>query len=82
MIVNIMELLVDERLDEAIYKFHCCRCDKCRKDIVAITLNRLHPRYVVFDELESPLVPDRKTVTEVAGALIKAVLAVKARPRH
>lgn len=81
-LVNIMELLVDERVGEVVAKFHCCRCDKCRKDIVAITLNTLTPRYIVLDELESPLIADRKTVTEVTSALIKAVLTVKARPRH
>ncbi|MEG1942833.1 MAG: late competence development ComFB family protein, partial [Angelakisella sp.] len=39
-IVNIMELLIDDKIDLAMEKFHCCTCDRCRQDITAMALNK------------------------------------------
>ena len=45
-LVNLMEELVISRLDSTLDRFNCCKCDKCKKDIAALALNRLKPRYV------------------------------------
>lgn len=81
-LVNIMEYLVVEKLDSAFTKFKCCKCDKCRKDVAAIALNKLTPKYIVVD-------PDRITAwtalqsgTDVMTAIIQGVLQVRANPRH
>lgn len=81
MLVNLMEKMVDDRLDDAITKFHCCKCDKCKKDVAAIALNRLKPRYVVADKI-SVLSEERQTSSEVTTAIVQAILVVKAHPRH
>ena len=44
-LVNLMEELVLTRLDSTIQRFNCCRCDKCKKDIATLALNRLTPLY-------------------------------------
>lgn len=48
-LVNLMEQLVADRLDEVFSKFNCCRCDKCRRDVAAMALNSLTPKYVVAE---------------------------------
>lgn len=80
--VNLMESLVLRHLDTAIQRFSCCRCDRCRRDVAACTLNHLPPQYVVAD-------PDRLDAMSAAipskivyDALIKAVLKVRANPHH
>lgn len=80
-LVNLMERMVAEKLDAAFDKFHCCKCDKCKKDAAAIALNKLPPRYVVAEKL-SLLLEDRQTNTEVTTAIIQGILIVKAHPRH
>lgn len=81
-VVNMMELLVSERLDSAFSKFNCCQCDKCRKDAVAAALNLLPPEYVVaeIDEIDALL--HEHSTKEVSAALVKAILQVRAHPRH
>ncbi|MBC8585803.1 late competence development ComFB family protein [Youxingia wuxianensis] len=81
-LTNLMEQLVADRLDEVFFKFNCCRCDKCRRDVAALALNSLPPRYVVVqpDELSS-LLQDCST-KDVSSALVKAILYVKNHPNH
>ena len=51
-LVNLMEELVINKLDSTLDRFNCCKCDKCKKDIAALALNRLKPRYVVMKEAQ------------------------------
>lgn len=80
--VNLMEFAVAQRLEEAFSKFNCCKCDRCKRDVAAIALNKLSPHYVVAppEQLEalSATIPSR----DVAAALIQAILKVRAEPRH
>lgn len=46
-----MEDIVDYLLPSVLEKYtNICICDKCIKDIKALTLNQLKPMYVVTDE--------------------------------
>lgn len=82
-IVNIMELLIDEKMDLAMEKFHCCGCDRCRQDIAAMALNKLHPKYIVAEpeQLDAGMA-DKESNTQVTTALVQAILKVKANPKH
>ena len=83
-LVNLMEELVLTRLDSTIQRFNCCRCDKCKKDIAALALNRLAPHYTVIEgnrELKQKEA-EEKYASEVTGALVQAILVVKKEPRH
>lgn len=81
-LVNIMENIVLEKLEEALKRFQCCRCDRCKKDIVALALNRLSPHYMVLMEGQPTPQVDTQTNAEVVTAVIKAILAVRSHPRH
>ncbi len=80
-LVNLAELAVKERLNEALKRFKCCECDRCIKDIMAIAVNALPPKYVVRSE-QDIAVELRKYEGDVVGALVNAVLKVKNNPRH
>lgn len=46
---NVMEVLVEEKVDR-LWKTHTgCTCARCREDVVALALNNLPPQYVVSD---------------------------------
>ena len=81
-LVNTMEDIVLEKLDSVLARFKCCKCDRCKKDIVAIALNKLQPKYMVV--VEGQPIPDvgAQTNAEVVTAMIQAVIAVRAKPRH
>ncbi len=81
-LVNLMEQLVIDRLDAAFDKFNCCRCDKCRRDVAALTLNALPPRYVVAELDELPHLLEECSTKEISAALVKAILQVKSHPNH
>lgn len=81
-LVNLMENQVLEKYDSVMARFNCCKCDRCKKDIIALTLNKLPPKYTVLKEGE--LVPDvdKQLSAQVLTAMIQAVLQVRANPRH
>lgn len=83
-LVNVMEELVIEKLDVTLSRFNCCKCNKCKKDIAAVALNRLPPRYMVMREndTQKKKAEEEKYSSDVTGALIQAILAVKKEPRH
>ena len=81
-LVNIMESIVLEKLDSAIARFNCCQCDKCKKDIIAITLNKLPPKYMVFEENRMPEILAKQESAQVTAALVQSILKVKSEPRH
>ena len=83
-LINLMEELVLTRLDATLQRFNCCKCDKCKKDIAALALNRLTPHDVVLDgnkDLKQKEA-EEKYASEVTGALVQAILVVKKEPRH
>jgi len=83
---NYMEDIVRGLLDELLAdKPALCGCEKCHLDMMALALNKLHPKYVVTDkgrvyvklaELELQFRAD------VARELAKAIDFVKAHPKH
>lgn len=83
-LVNLMEELVFSKLDAALARFNCCKCDKCKKEIAAIALNKLQAKYVVMDDNNKAMfsITEQQHSTEVTTALVQAILAVKANPKH
>ncbi len=55
---NITEKLVLNKFDGVLKKMSCCRCDRCKQDIVALALNNLKPKYIVAnrEEIEKNLI--------------------------
>ena len=83
-LIKLMEELVLSNLDATLDRFNCCKCDKCKKDIAALALNRLKPHYVVMSEQDEDHRKKNEEMyaSEVTSALIQAILMVKKEPRH
>ena len=81
-VVNVMEIAVLEKLEDVLTRFKCCRCDRCQKDIVALALNKLSPKYAVINSGQPVPDLDPQTKAQVLTALIQAVIKVRANPRH
>lgn len=82
-LVNKMEEIVMNYIDSILARFSCCKCKRCRKDIIAITMNTLPPKYVVKKADAEPKAPvDVDLLNEVSTAIVKAVVKVRSAPRH
>ncbi len=81
---NVMEKLVLNKLDATLKKMNCCRCDRCKEDIIAIALNNLKPMYIVAnkDNINQKIHELGDIGSEVTTEVIKAVLTVRKNPRH
>lgn len=83
---NIVEEMVLNCLDEVLErKPEICRCDKCRADIIAFTLNHLHPRYVVSDRggtIAKAAYLEKSLQVALLVAITEAVEQINAFPRH
>lgn len=82
---NVMEMLVVQKLDEIWDTLDCCKCEKCKLDIIACTLNQLPPKYVVTKEgeLYARLCEfNNEHEVDIIIALTKAVETVKDKPKH
>ena len=85
MLKNYMEDVVFSLLDQVVNDMDICKCEKCKLDIAAITLNHLQPKYVVNEkgELYSK-VNNFKAQSEidVIKEITKAALLVSKNPQH
>ncbi len=83
-LINLMEDLVISRLESTLMRFNCCKCNKCKKDIAAIALNKLAPRYVVMKQNDNTkkAKAEEEFGSTVTGALVQAIMLVKKEPRH
>ncbi|NYB72576.1 late competence development ComFB family protein [Sedimentibacter hydroxybenzoicus DSM 7310] len=81
---NVTEKLVLDKLEATLKKMNCCRCDRCKEDIVAIALNNLKPKYIVAnkDNIKEKIYEYDEMGREVTTEVIKAVLKVRKNPRH
>ncbi|KIL74206.1 late competence development ComFB family protein [Bacillus badius] len=59
---NVMEDVIKGMIAEHLDRLHLsCKCDKCREDILALSLNKVPPKYIVKDS-QRPLVKAMYTV--------------------
>lgn len=85
MLKNITELALEQRLESLWDKMDCCKCEKCREDIMAYALNHLPPQYISTEAGE--LYAKTKTMSSLYNFDIMRVLAlainiVNDNPRH
>ncbi len=82
-VINIIEKAVSDNLDSVLERFKCCKCDRCKKDIIALSLNALSPKYIVaYADRPLPNYHIDQRTTEITTAIVRAVIKVKAEPRH
>lgn len=82
---NILEDLIVYKLDELIDTTGVCKCDRCRNDIIAISLNKLPSRYVsssggdIMARMQSM---DDQMQANITASILKAIEVVKSKPHH
>ena len=84
-LVNVTEDVVLSLVDQVIKDESVCTCEKCRMDVIAMTLNALPPRYVVT-EMGDTIETFRSSVmqkrVDIYQAMLAAVRQVQKLPRH
>lgn len=82
---NYAEVVVLEMADRLIPEYGLCRCEKCRLDVVAISLNQLPAQYVVTEKgalMASADILAMQKSTDYLSAVLSAIRLVDASPRH
>ncbi|EIT84525.1 late competence development protein ComFB [Fictibacillus macauensis ZFHKF-1] len=83
---NAMEILVEEALDNYWQQLELpCKCEICKTDVYAITLNTLPPRYVSNENgyayVRAQNFNDQARL-KMLDAIVKATGIVAVRPSH
>lgn len=84
-LVNVMEKIVDEKLEQMLAGEHCCKCARCLEDMKAIALNKLPAKYVsshngeLFTKLASTV---RQSSVDINVAVANAIDCVTSHPSH
>lgn len=84
-LVNVMESIVDEKLNTQLKEENCCKCDRCLEDMKAMALNQLPAKYVsthngeLFSKLNSLM---RQNSIDINVAVSYAIKIVSGRPSH
>lgn len=82
---NYMEEVVLNLIDSVLNDIDMCKCDLCVKDIAALALNNLPPKYIATEkgELYSKVNSLKSQFeVDVISAITKAAVLVKKSPRH
>nr|WP_300167541.1 late competence development ComFB family protein [uncultured Flavonifractor sp.] len=83
--VNVMELLVEERLERYVRMFGLCTCPRCLADARALALTRLPSKYVVLNgDTAIPTLSLYRSKFEsmIIAQVIQACKSVMESPRH
>lgn len=83
--MNVMQALVEDKVDKYMERFHMCTCDRCRTDVVALTLTSLPAKYIVVPEAEGvPMLSiyEGRYNAAVTAQLMWACQKVSEHPRH
>ena len=85
-IFNVMEHMVESKLEELLPKSNCCKCQKCTDDIRALALNRLPAKYVssdageLFTRVSSSM--EKQNSLDINFAVYSAIEFVSSHPHH
>ncbi len=82
---NLMEDIVESRLDRMLDQLNCCTCNICRTDILCYTLNRLPPKYVATTQGELLSRIDSLSSSfdvSIISTITSAAEIIKKYPRH
>lgn len=83
--INVMEVLVEERLEKYVKLFGLCSCQRCMADVRALALSRLSAKYVVLPpHAVNPMMSlyQAKFDSTVIAQVVYACKAVMESPRH
>lgn len=83
--LNVMQALVENKVDDYMRLHGMCACPRCRTDVVALTLTSLPAKYIVIPKNEGvPMLTlyENRYSTAVSAQLMSACQKVAAHPRH
>ncbi len=82
---NLMEEIVERRIDQLVEEIDACWCDQCKADVRALALNNLPPQYIVnsagdmFSRVHAQTIQRQ---VDVEAAIILAIETVRKNPGH
>ncbi len=82
---NIMEDIVDDRLEVLLGGMNCCKCEQCVADMKALALNTIKPKYAnsssgeLFSRVDALHLQNS---IDIDIAVSKAINLVAAMPNH
>ncbi|MDN6195878.1 MAG: late competence development ComFB family protein [Atopostipes suicloacalis] len=83
---NLMEDKVIELTHDIMNKNNgFCHCEQCRMDVVALTLNRVEPKYVVSNTGKlygKANLLTRQSDADIVKEITKSMVIVGEKPRH
>lgn len=80
---NLTEEIMFSKLEMVLNNMGCCKCEKCRMDIIACAMNQLPPRYVVdTPSAIAARIETSEINKEITSVLLKSALMVRKNPRH
>lgn len=83
--INVMEKIIQDKALDYMNKFEMCTCQRCVVDVMAISLSKLTPKYIVSVKGSNfPMLNyySQKFSVEVASNLTKACMIVQNNPNH
>lgn len=83
--LNVMQALVEDRVDKCMKRFNMCACNRCRTDVIALALTSLPAKYIVVPETEGiPMLTiyEGRYEAAVTAQLMWACQKVSSHPRH
>ncbi len=83
--INVMEHIVKDKIIYYMRQFDVCTCNRCKADVMALTLNGLMPKYIVtMKAAVDPLLSyyTNRLISDVTVEATKACMVVKENPRH
>ena len=83
---NVMEEAVEYQLNKVLPTMpNVCSCEKCRLDMAAFALNRLHPQYVrtdagaLFQKMNNS---SQQAEIEILTTVMSAINIISQHPKH
>ena len=83
--VNLVEVLVIDKLESVLKRFKCCNCEECKNDIKIMALNNLPVHYFsgykaeIDDEIKNFKLNNN---IDVVTELIKAIILIRKKEKH
>ncbi len=82
---NVMEDYVVQKVDEVWDSLDCCKCGRCREDVISCALNRLAPRYVNTEKGKTYVKVNTMSSQfeiDILTAIYEGAAIVKLHPHH
>ena len=81
-LINIIEYIVQKKLETTLTTFKCCKCDECRKAVTLKILNQITPEYVYMRPSQMKELISEDNYKNLNQPIIRSVLEIKANPPH